>query len=80
MSVSKFNVREARLQFRRLLDEVQAGGEVVVMRRGVEVARIVGPERSPGPLPDLGAFRASLKVKGRPLGREISASRRSARY
>ncbi len=52
MSVLKVSVREARQHFRRLLDQVQAGDEVVVLRRGVEVGRLVRPERNPARLPD----------------------------
>lgn len=80
MSVKKLSVREARQQFRRLLDRVQAGDEVMVMRRGVEVARLVRPERIPARLPDLDAFRASVKVAGRSLSREITENRRSSRF
>jgi antitoxin (DNA-binding transcriptional repressor) of toxin-antitoxin stability system len=60
MSVFKVSVREARQNFRRLLDRVQAGAEVVVLRRGVELrkARQTGaqpgaPSR-PGLLPRFG--------------------------
>ncbi len=80
MSVLKVSVREARQHLRRLLDQVQAGDEVVVLRRGVEVGRLVRQARNPVRLPDLDSFRASMKVGGRPLSREIAANRRSARF
>jgi antitoxin (DNA-binding transcriptional repressor) of toxin-antitoxin stability system len=80
MSVHKVSVRVARQHFRRLLDQVQAGDEVVVMRRGVEVGMLVRPERKPTRLPDLHALRASVKVTGQPLSREVIEGRRRGRF
>ena len=80
MGTHKVSVREMRESLRRLLDEVQAGDEVVVMRRGVEVGRLVRPERKPPPLPDLRGFRASIRLRGIPLSRSIREARRSGRY
>jgi prevent-host-death family protein len=80
MSTHKVSVREAREGLCRLLDQVQAGDEVVVLRRGVEVGRLVPPERKATPLPDLGALRSSVKLRGRALSQEIREARRSSRY
>jgi antitoxin (DNA-binding transcriptional repressor) of toxin-antitoxin stability system len=80
MGTHKVSVREAREGLRRLLDQVQAGDEVVVLRRGVEVGRLVRPERKAPPLPDLTSFRASIKIRGKPLSQSIQETRRSARY
>jgi antitoxin (DNA-binding transcriptional repressor) of toxin-antitoxin stability system len=66
MSVYKVSVREAREKFRRLLDLVQGGDEVVVLRRGVEVAKLVQSHRNRTRLPDLDSLRASVKMAGRP--------------
>jgi prevent-host-death family protein len=79
MSTHKVSVREARGGLRRLLDQVQAGDEVVVLRRGAEVARLVRPKRTSPPLPDLGSFRASVKRRGRPLSQDLWEARRSSR-
>jgi prevent-host-death family protein len=38
-------VHEAKTHLSRLLDEVAAGREVVITRRGEEVARLVAPRR-----------------------------------
>jgi antitoxin (DNA-binding transcriptional repressor) of toxin-antitoxin stability system len=76
----KVSVREAREGLRRLLEQVQAGDEVVVLRRGVEVARLVRPERKSPPLPDLSGFRASIKIRGQALSESIREARRSSRY
>ena len=80
MGTRKVSVREARENLRQLLDDVQAGDEVVVLRRGVAVGRLVRPEREAHPLPDLSRFRASIKVRGKPLSQCIREARRSSRY
>jgi len=80
MGTHKVSVREARERLRHLLDQVQAGDEVVVLRRGVEVGRIVRPERKTTPVPDLSSFRASIKLRGRPLSQDVQEARRSSRY
>jgi antitoxin (DNA-binding transcriptional repressor) of toxin-antitoxin stability system len=80
MSTQKVSVREARRRLPRLLDQVQAGDEVLVLRRGVEVGRLVRPERKMAPLPDLSGLRASVKLRGRTLTQEIKEARRSSRY
>jgi antitoxin (DNA-binding transcriptional repressor) of toxin-antitoxin stability system len=80
MSTHKVSVRGARESLRRLLDQVQAGDEVVVLRRGVEVGKLVPPDRKTLPLPDLSSFRAAVKLRGRALSRDIREARRSSRY
>jgi len=80
MATHKVSIREARERLRRLLDQVQAGDEVVVLRRGVEVGRLVRPERKTTPLPDLGPFRDSIKLRGKPWSQSIREARRSGRY
>ncbi len=37
----KINVKEARQQISRLLDEVNAGEEIIIVRRGKPVARLM---------------------------------------
>lgn len=56
MSTHKVSVRGARESLRLLLDQVQAGGEVVVLRRGVEVAKLVPPDPKTLLLPDLSSI------------------------
>jgi prevent-host-death family protein len=41
------NIYEAKSQLSRLVDEVEAGGEVVIARAGKPVARLVPLQRSP---------------------------------
>jgi prevent-host-death family protein len=80
MSTYKVSVRQARENLRRLLNRVQAGDEVVVLRRGVEVGRLVRPKAKTAPLPDLSRLRASVKLRGKALSREVTEARRSSRY
>jgi antitoxin (DNA-binding transcriptional repressor) of toxin-antitoxin stability system len=80
MSTHKVSVRRARESLRRLLDQVQAGDEVVVLRRGVEVGKLVPPDRKTMPLPDLSSLRAAVKLRGQALSRDIREARRSSRY
>lgn len=67
MSTRKVSIREFRQRLRYLLEQVQAGDEVVVLRRGVEVGRLVRPERTCPPLPDLSGFRAAGRDEGLPF-------------
>jgi antitoxin (DNA-binding transcriptional repressor) of toxin-antitoxin stability system len=80
MGTHKVSVREAREGLRRMLDQVQAGDEVVVLRRGVEVARLVRPQRKPSPIPDLTGFRATIKIRGQALSESIREARRRSRF
>ena len=63
-----------------MLDQVQAGDEVVVLRRGVEVGKLAPPDRKTPPLPDLSSLRAAVKLRGRALSRNIREARRTSRY
>jgi len=70
----RVSVGEARARFRELLDRVRAGEEIVLTRRGKEVARLV-PPRPRKRLPDLGSFRASIELKGEPASRTVARLR-----
>jgi antitoxin (DNA-binding transcriptional repressor) of toxin-antitoxin stability system len=80
MGIRRVSVRETRESLRRLLAQVQAGDEFVILRRGVEVGRLVRPERKVLPLPDLSRLRASIKLRGPALSEGIRETRRSSRY
>ena len=62
--MAKVNVREAREQLPDLLDRVEHGEEVVVVRRGKPVARLVPVEHTAKRLPSLSGFRQSIGSKG----------------
>lgn len=58
----EMNVRDARKQFSELLDKVNAGEDIIVLRRGLPVARLTRPETSVNRLPSLKEFRAAMGV------------------
>jgi len=72
---------EARRRLSELVRAAERGESVTITRRGKEVARIVPAEQKPlKPLPDLTEFRASIKIKGKPLSQVVSEMRDEARY
>jgi prevent-host-death family protein len=74
------NVAEARRRLKALLDEVSAGQQVSVVRRGRELARLIPPSPKKRRLPALGSFRASIRVTGESVSRTVVRARRDARY
>ncbi len=76
----RVSVKEARSSLRVLLDRVRAGEEVVISRRGKDVARIVPPLRKSLRLPDLSALRASIRAQGEPMSSLVSRMRKEERY
>jgi prevent-host-death family protein len=79
--MDSINLKEARRRLGDLVRAAEDGETVVITRRGRRVARLVPIERERhGRLPDLTAFRASVKVKGKPLSKVVTESRRKARY
>lgn len=76
----KISVKEARSKFSSLLNRVKGGDEVIIMRRHKQVARIVPPRKEEKSLPDLKAFRKSIRIKGEPLSSTIIKERQEERY
>ena len=77
----RVSVAEARQRFRALLDEVAAGGEIALLRRGREIARLVPPPSGRRRLPpSLAEFRRTIKIKGEPMSATVIRMRREARY
>ena len=75
------SVKEARQNFARLIEAARKGAAVTITRRGREVARITGiGGRQTGRLPDLTAFRASLKGGRKGRTTTIENLRRGERY
>jgi prevent-host-death family protein len=72
------NVREARENIARLLDAVSAGAEVVIVRRGKPVAKLVnisGSQRGPLRFTDRRSLREKLPPAVRPSAELIRALR-----
>lgn len=76
----EINVKDARSRLSSLLDRVRVGGEVIILRRGKEVARLVPPEGEGKPLPSLKEFRASIRITGQPLRDTVIQERQEGRY
>ncbi|VAX35615.1 hypothetical protein MNBD_UNCLBAC01-1924 [hydrothermal vent metagenome] len=76
----KINVKEARSQFSSLLDIVQEGDEVIILRRGKPVARLVSLESKAKVLPSLKDFRTSIRSKGKGLSQGVIQGREEERY
>jgi len=74
------NVKEARSKFSSLLDQVQDGDEVIIRRRGKEVARLVPPPGEGKRLPSLKKFRATVRLKGESLSALVKRGRAGERY
>jgi prevent-host-death family protein len=79
ITMYKISVKEARSNLSALLDRVAAGEEVILLRRGKEVARLVPPQNQ-GLLPSLKDFRDSLQITGAPLSDEVINAREEERY
>ena len=76
----RVNVKQAREGLSALLDAVSAGEEVVLLRRGKEVARLVPPRRRAKRLPSLEGLRRSISLKGKPLSAEVLQGRLDERF
>ena len=74
------NVKEARDYIGKLLDRTEKGEEILISRRGKKVARLVPVDVLKKRLPDLGAFRASIAVRGAALSQTVIDSRNMERY
>jgi len=73
------SVKNARSQLKSILDRVQAGEEVAILRRGKVIARLVPPSPLAMRLPSLKAFRASIKKSGPPLSTTVREARNEER-
>jgi prevent-host-death family protein len=74
------NVRETRQNLSRLLDAVAAGEEVVIMRHGRPVARLVPAEAGAIAFRSRQSLRASLPPMARSAAEEIRAGRDEERF
>ena len=76
----EISAKEARNKLSILLKKAEEGSEIVIVRRGKKVARVIGVEDGKKRLPTLRDFRDSVKIKGRSLGAVLSLEREEARY
>ncbi len=76
----EINAKEARGKLSYLLKRIEKGDEIVVLRRGKQVARLIPFQREKKQLPRLKEFRASVKVKGEHFSAVVLRDRREERY
>jgi prevent-host-death family protein len=76
----EISVKEARAKFSSLLNQVMEGDEIIIRRRGKEIARLVPVSREGRRLPRLGDFRRSIRLKGEALSATVRKGRKEERY
>jgi prevent-host-death family protein len=76
----EISVKEARMKISSLLDKTQRGEEVVILRRGKRIARLVPMENTDRRFPDLNTFRKSILLKGESLSSTVIKQREEERY
>ena len=71
------NLAQAKARLSELLDQVEAGREVLITRRGKAVARLSPAVRPKKPLPlrELAGFRASMPRLRRPAAELLREAR-----
>jgi prevent-host-death family protein len=74
------SIRDARQHLSELVSAAEHGEKVTITRNGREVAQIVPFRKQRKRLPDLTAFRASIKLKGKSVSQTVIDGRREARY
>jgi len=79
--MNRVNIREARRRLTAIVDAAQRGRKTVITRRGRQVAMVEPIRQAKSkPLPDLSEFRASIKIKGKPLSQAVIDRRKDVRY
>ena len=78
--MKEISTKEARANLSSLLKRVEEGGEVVLLRRGKRIARLVPAEIKQGRLPTLKEFRASIRIKGESLSMGVIKGRETERF
>ena len=61
------SVKEVRRQLSDVIREAEAGDATVITRYGTPIAQIAPIAKDRPPFPDLSAFRASIKPRGKTL-------------
>jgi len=67
--------KQLRNHLSEILDRVERGERVIVRRRGHAAVALALLVSNISRLPSLAAFRARLRVRGRPMSEEVVAAR-----
>jgi prevent-host-death family protein len=73
------NIKEARSKLGQLLRQVEHGQNILLTRRGKEVACLVPPQKT-GRLPSLKEFRQTIAAPEQGLSSTVLAARDEERY
>lgn len=76
----EINGKEIRIKISSLLNKAQKGEDVIIIRRGKKVARLVPVGNPDRRLPDLRKFRDSISVKGGALSEAVIQGRSGDRW
>ena len=76
----EISVKEARSRFSSILDKVEDGREIIIRRRGKEVACLIPAGEAGKTLPSLKKFRNTIRMKGEPLSSVVKRGRKEERY
>ena len=79
-SMEEISVKDARENFKDLLDRVAMGEEIVIVRHGKPVARLLPPAPRRKRLPSMAEFRQSIKYTGKPLSQIVIEERDKDRW
>ncbi len=74
------SAKEARRRLSDLLKRAEKGEEILLVRRGKKVARLVPAKKLEKTLPSLKEFRASIRVKGQRLSMAVVRDREKERF
>ncbi len=74
------NSKQARGTLSSIIRRVEQGEEVIISRRGKQVARIVPMSNKSRALPSLKSFRASIRASGDSLSAAVVEDREKERY
>ncbi len=77
----EINVEETHDSLLLLLDTVAQDKEIIIKHYGKRIARLISEERKNDlSLPSLADFRASVRIKGKPLSKTLAELRDEERY
>lgn len=78
--MTELSTKKARSELSALLKRVERGEEVIISRRGKQVARIVPMKSAPKRLPSLDKFRKEISIHGEPMSQTVLRNRQEERY
>lgn len=76
----EISAKDARMRLSELLKRTEKGEELILVRRGKKVARLVPVKKIQKALPSLKEFRASIQMKGQPLSKVLLQNREEERF